>query len=162
MAELSRGRSALVLLLAVGLCFATAAIGGLSTADGVREWYPSLDKPPWTPPDWVFGPVWTTLYTTMAVAVWDVVRRSGLDDAKGAAGLWLVQLALNLLWSPLFFRWHLLGVALLEIALLWLAVAGCVVVFWRHSRVASVLMAPYLAWITLASSLNAWIWWNNP
>ncbi len=142
----------------LALCFAVAAIGGLATAAGVAEWYPTLDKPPWTPPNAAFGPIWTVLYAAMAVAVWDVARR-GWRDARSALALYLVQLGLNLLWSPVFFAWHRLGLALAVITALWVAIAACIALFWRHSRLAAALMVPYLGWVSVAWSLNAWIWW---
>ncbi|MBX2800122.1 MAG: tryptophan-rich sensory protein [Myxococcales bacterium] len=139
------------------LCFAVAAVGGLSTAQGVADWYPALDKPPWTPPNAAFGPVWTVLYTLMAVAGWDVLRRR---DRPAPAMAWFgAQLALNALWSPLFFAWQRTGLALLVITALWAAIAGTIAVFWSRSRLAAGLLVPYLVWVSIAWSLNAWIWW---
>lgn len=151
-------RRILWLVASLALCFAVAAVGGLATAAGVAEWYPTLDKPPWTPPNAAFGPIWTVLYAAMAVAAWDVARR-GAREARPALALYLLQLGLNLLWSPVFFAWHLLGPALGVITALWVAIAACIVGFWRHSRLAAALMVPVLGWVTVAWSLNAWIWW---
>lgn len=150
-----------VLVGLVGLCFSVAALGGLATADGVREWYPSLVRPDWRPPNWVFGPVWTVLYTAMAVAMWNVWRVRPWDEIRGAATAFGVQLALNAAWSPLFFGAKQLGLALVDIALMWLAIAVCIGVFWRHSRLSAGLLVPYLAWVSFASVLNAWLWWMN-
>lgn len=160
MERLTRRRSVMLLVSLLLLCLAVAGIGGASTAAGVREWYPTLDKPPWTPPSWVFGPVWTVLYTTMAVATWDVVRRAP-HQAQGLLALFGVQLLLNATWSPIFFAARLPGAALLIIAGLWIAVAGCVVRYAPISRAAAAGMGLYLAWVTLAASLNAWIAWFN-
>jgi len=153
--------AALALLGSIVLVAVVAAVGGLATAEGVRSWYPTLDKPPWTPPNAAFGPIWTTLYLAMAVAAWDVARRTG-GRAPLALGLYAAQLALNLLWSPVFFAWQLTGPALLVITAMWALIAGCIATFWRHSRLAAALMVPYLAWVSVAWSLNAWIWWFNP
>jgi len=157
---LSRRASAAALLGLLVLCFAVAATGGLSTAEGVRSWYPGLDKPPWTPPNWAFGPVWTTLYAAMAVAAWDVLRRA--PKARVPMALFGLQLALNALWSPVFFAAQQTGPALAIIGAMWLAIAACIVAYWPISRLASGLMLPYLVWVSIATSLNAWIWWYNP
>ena len=157
---MSRRVSAGVLVGLLVACFAVAAVGGLSTAEGVRVWYPTLDKPPWTPPNWAFGPIWTTLYASMAVAAWDVVRRDP-RAARAPMALFAVQLLLNTLWSPVFFAWHQTGAALGIITGMWAAIAGCIVVFWPISRPAAGLMVPYLLWVSIAWSLNGWIWWFN-
>jgi tryptophan-rich sensory protein len=141
------------------LVFVVAAVGGLSTASGVAEWYPTLDKPPWTPPNWAFGPVWTTLYTAMAIAMWDVARRDLRD--RTAWAIWATQLTLNLVWSPLFFGARQAWPALAVIAALWVAISVCIGVFWSRSRFAAVLLVPYLAWVSIAASLNGWIAWFN-
>ncbi|TNE85350.1 MAG: tryptophan-rich sensory protein [Deltaproteobacteria bacterium] len=147
-----------VLVGLIALCFAVAAIGGLSTADGVREWYPTLNRPDWRPPNWLFGPVWTMLYTAMAVAMWLVWRREGVG--RGAA-VWSVQLLLNALWSPLFFGVRRLDLALVDIVGMWLAIAATIAVFASRSRVAAGLLVPYLAWVSFATALNGWIWAYN-
>ena len=141
------------------LVFVVAGLGGLATADGVAQWYPSLNKPPWTPPNWAFGPVWTLLYTAMAVAMWDVARRAPRDGI--AWGIWSGQLLLNLIWSPIFFWLRDAWLGLVVIGLLWLAIAGCIGVFWGRSRVAAALLVPYLLWVSIAASLNAWVAWFN-
>ena len=125
------------------------------------DWYAALEKPAWTPPGWVFGPVWTTLYTCMGVAAWLVWRKSGWAGARVALGLFLVQLALNAAWTPLFFGAHAMLVAFVCIVLMWLAVAATLVAFWRQRRAAGLLLAPYLAWLTLASALNWTLWRLN-
>ena len=158
---LSGTRSGAALGALLLLCFGVAAVGGLSTAEGVREWYPALDKPPWTPPNWAFGPIWTFLYTAMGVAAWDILRR-GPRAGRNALMLFGVQLTLNLLWSPLFFGAQLTGLALLTMTALWLAIFACIPVFARHSRLSAALMVPYLAWVSVAWSLNAWIAALNP
>lgn len=155
----SRPASVGWLILLLGVCFLVAFVGAMGTMDGVRTWYPTLDKPPWTPPNQAFGPIWTTLYTAMAVAMWRVIAVSG--PGRDTLGWFTVQLALNAAWSPIFFAWQLTGLALVVISLMWFAILGCIVVFWRHSRVASALMVPYLAWVSVAWSLNGWIFWFN-
>jgi translocator protein len=140
------------------LCFAAAAFGGLFMPG---EWYASLKKPSWNPPGWVFGPVWTTLYVMMAVAAWLVWKRGGFSAQRPALVLFLVQLALNAAWTPLFFGLHRPGLAFAEMLLLWLAIAATLAAFRRVSRVAAWLLAPYLAWVSFAAALNLGLWRLN-
>lgn len=142
------------------LCLAVGGVAGAFTSRAVVEWYPTLVKPPFNPPNWIFAPVWTTLYIFMAVAAW----RVWLMGAKvnGALGWFYVQLALNFLWSFLFFGAHALGLSLIEIALLWASIAVTGWKFWKIDRIAGWLFVPYLAWVSFASLLNASIWWLNP
>ncbi|MFN0191743.1 MAG: TspO/MBR family protein [Aestuariivirga sp.] len=146
----------------IAVCLGTGALGGWITADSVKTWYPTLNKPSWNPPDWVFAPVWTTLYVMMAVAAWLVwkkdVRFSGV---RAALILFFVQLALNLMWSALFFGARSPGLALMEIAVLWLAVAATLYAFISLSRPAGLLLIPYLAWVSFATVLNFSIWRLN-
>jgi translocator protein len=148
-------RSALALVGFLAACFAVAAIGGWFTSQGMPEWYMSLEMPSWNPPSWLFGPVWTTLYAAMAVAAWLVWRESGFEGATPALTLFFVQLALNLAWSGIFFALQSPGWALLELVVLWFAILGTTVLFFRHSTLAGALMVPYLLWVTFAGALNA-------
>ena len=125
------------------------------------DWYATLAKPPWNPPSWVFGPVWTLLYTLMAVAAWLVWRRGGFAVQRGPLICYLVQLALNAAWTPLFFGLHQPGWALADILLLWLALTATLAAFWRVHRAASWLLVPYLAWVSFASALNFELWRLN-
>ena len=150
----------LALAIAVGVCFGAAALGSWATFEGLRSWYPSLRKPSWNPPNAVFGPVWTVLYLAMAVAVW-LVWRTG-NDVAVAVALFAVQLALNVAWSVVFFGRRQVRVALAVIVALWFAIAATLVVFASIDALAGVLLAPYLAWVTFASFLNAAIARLNP
>ena len=125
------------------------------------DWYAALHKPSWNPPPWVFGPAWTFLYITMAVAAWVVWREGGWKAQRRALGLFIVQWFLNALWTPLFFGAHLPGVAFGEIVLLWLAIAATLVAFWRVKKAAGLLLVPYLAWVSFAAALNFTIWRLN-
>jgi benzodiazapine receptor len=138
-----------------------AIVGGAATAKNVRDWYPTLDKPSWNPPSSVFGPVWTTLYAMMGVADYIVATRSHEADARYARQVYKVQLILNAKWSVLFFGLRKPGLALVEIVFLWVAILMTIVAFWRISRVASLLLVPYLLWTTFATALNASIWYKN-
>jgi benzodiazapine receptor len=149
----------LVVVLAV--CFAAAGIGGAVTTPKIGNWYATLAKPTWNPPDWIFGPVWSALYFCMAVAAWLVWRQNGFTAAKVPLILFGVQLALNVLWSCLFFGLQSPGLAFLEVLLLWAAIAATTVTFWERSMIAGILFVPYLAWVTFASVLNFTIWRLN-
>jgi benzodiazapine receptor len=149
------------LALWVGLCWGVAGLGGVFTAMGVSDWYLTLARPSWNPPSGVFGPVWTLLYTVMGVAAWRVWTRRREAPARVALALFGVQLLLNLGWSVVFFGLRAPGWAVAEIAALWLAITATLVWFWRVDRLAGLLLAPYLAWVSFAAALNLAIWRHN-
>lgn len=155
---MSRTKSTFGLLLWVLLCFAAAWPGALFMPG---EWYAGLNKPSWNPPGWLFGPVWTTLYAMMAVAAWRVWRVSGFAARRRPLSLFLVQLALNALWTPLFFGLQRPGLAFVEILLLWLAIAWTIAAFRKVDRLAAGLLWPYLAWVSFAAVLNGTLWFLN-
>ena len=159
--SMPRGRQALGLLGWLALCYGAAALGGLFTASSVQDWYPSLARPAWTPPSWLFGPVWTVLYGLMAVAAWLVWRGRGWGGARGPLGLFLLQLVLNVLWSLVFFGLRLPGAAFAEIVLLWLAILVTMIAFWRIRGLAGGLLLPYLLWVSFAAALNFALWRMN-
>jgi len=140
------------------LCFAAASLGGFFMPG---EWYETLKKPSWNPPGWLFGPVWTALYTMMAIAAWLVWKRGGFAVQRRPLTLFLVQLALNAAWTPLFFGLHWIGVAFADIALLCLAIAATIATFRPVSRTAMWLLVPYLAWVSFAAVLNFTLWRLN-
>lgn len=150
----------LPLALFLLLVFAVAGIGGAVTASSVGGWYQTLTKPGFNPPDWIFGPVWTTLYAMMAVAAALVWRRDG-RGRRLAITWFLLQLALNLGWSCVFFGLRAIGPALICLILLWFAIALTLRHFWRSDRLAGLLMLPYLAWVSFAGVLNFMIWRLN-
>lgn len=155
-------RQQLIGLIAwLALCFAAAAIGGIASIQAA-SFYAGLVRPEWAPPAAWFGPVWTALYALMAIAAWLVWRSGGFRAARGALTLFLVQLALNALWSWLFFRWKLGALAVGEIVLLWLLVAATLAGFWRISRIAGALLGPYLLWVSFATALCYSVWRLNP
>jgi benzodiazapine receptor len=151
-------RSALALVGWLALSFTAAAMGGLFLPG---EWYASLRKPAWNPPNWIFGPVWTVLYATMGITAWLVWKRGGFAGQRIALSLFLLQLLLNALWSPLFFGLRNPGLAFVDIVLLWLAVLVTVVAFWKAHSFSGALLVPYLAWVTFASVLDFAIWRLN-
>ena len=133
--------------------------------DGAWDYLAGIDsvaglaKPAFTPPNWLFAPVWTTLYVLMGVASWRVWRLTGLNSPELI--LWMSQLTLNVLWSALFFSAHLILLALVEMALLWLLILVTMILFWQRDRIAGLLFVPYLAWVSFAFALNFAIWQLN-
>lgn len=144
------------LALFLAASFLVAALGGSATATSVDSWYPTLAKPPWTPPSWLFPPVWTVLFAVMAVAAWLVWRRGGLRLPANRLPLaaYALQLVLNGAWSWLFFALQRPDWALVDVALLWLAIGVTTALFYRRVRAAGWLLVPYLAWVTYAAALN--------
>jgi translocator protein len=137
---------------------AVAAVVGAVGVQGTTDTYKQLEQPGWAPPSWLFGPVWTLLYVMIAVSGWLVWRRVGWSRELIPYG---VQLLLNAVWTPLFFGSGLRGLALIDIVLLWLAIAWTVWRFQRIRPVAAALLLPYWAWVTFATALNASIWYLN-
>ena len=147
---------ALILWLAVSF-----APGLIDSQFMPGPWYVALQKPSWTPPGAVFGPVWTILNISMGIAAWLVWRRAGFYGAPLALGLFLAQLIFNGLWSYLFFGLHQPGLAFVEILLLWLMILATLIAFWRVQPAAGALLAPYLLWVSFASVLNFQLWRLN-
>lgn len=136
---------------------AITAAGGVLFPPG--EWHAALVKPSFNPPNVLFAPVWTALYLMMAVAAWRVFRRDGW---QAPLWLWLGQLVLNAIWTPLFFGLHRIDLALADIVVLDALVVATLVAFFRRDRVAGALLLPYLAWILFATALTFAIWRLNP
>lgn len=151
---------ALALAGFLAACFAVEILASTATMTSVREWYPGLRKPSWTPPPWVFGPVWTALYAAMGVAAWLVWRSPG-EGRNLALVLFWIQLGLNGLWSFLFFGMRSPGAGFAEICLLWTAVVLTTALFFPLSAWAGTLMVPYAAWVTFAAALNFRVWQLN-
>jgi tryptophan-rich sensory protein len=149
------------LILWLVLCLGVGAVSGRWTAAEIPGWYRTLVRPAIAPPNWVFGPVWTTLYILMAIAAWQVWLAGPSRARTVGLGLFLLQLALNFAWSWIFFRQHAIGMALAEVLVLWATIGATTLVFARSSPVAAWLMAPYLAWVTFASALNGAFWRLN-
>jgi tryptophan-rich sensory protein len=148
--------------ISVAACFAAGGLGSVSTFKAIPTWYATLRKPPKTPPNRAFGPVWTTLYVLMGVSVF-LVWRGGLasDVARIAFALFWVQLALNALWSYVFFGMKSIGGGVITIVILWFLILATTVASFRVSILAGSLLTPYLVWVTIASYLNIGVWWLN-
>lgn len=149
------------LAASLGVTALAAAVGAAASVSA-PDFYGTLAKPEWAPPARVFGPVWTFLYILMAVSAWLVWRKMGVRAFKGPLTLYLVQLALNALWTWLFFRWRLGGWAFAEIVALWAVLLLTLVSFWRVNKTAGLLLLPYWGWVSFAAALTAAIWRINP
>lgn len=136
------------------LAFLAGGIGSLATVPNITTWYAALDKPFFNPPNWVFGPVWTVLYVLMGLSFYLVWRAPYKKSKRAAVGAFFVQLALNALWSLVFFGLHLPWLAVAVIVCLLVAIWVCMRLFWRISKPAASLLVPYLLWVTFATCLN--------
>ena len=141
--------------------FSAGAIGAVASVEA-GTFYGQLTRPIWAPPGWLFAPVWSTLYALMGLSAWLVWRRHGFRASRTSLALFIVQLAVNALWSWLFFAWHNGGLAFAEVLVLWVLISATCVAFWRVSALAGALMLPYLAWVTFASFLTYATWRLNP
>lgn len=156
-------KSAAGLAIFLGMSFAAMIFGGLFTNPAIRSgWYALLKKPPFQPPAWVFGPVWTLLYVLMAVSAWLVWEREEERPVKVPLLLYFGQLLLNVAWSLLFFGMGRPDLAFAEILLLWAFILAVTVLFYRVRPAAGLLLIPYLAWVSFAALLNGFIWRLNP
>ena len=150
------------LALSLLLVIVVAALGAWASINA-QSFYAGLIKPTWAPPPGVFGPVWSVLYLLMGIAAWLVWRSAGsIAQAADALLLYGLQLLLNALWSWLFFRWQLGLLAVIEVCLLWLTIWFTLLLFWRSSRTAGLLLLPYLLWVAFATGLTAACWHLNP
>ena len=164
----STARQAFGLIAWLLLCFAAAAVGGFASASA-GTFYAELVRPAWAPPGWLFGPVWTVLYVAMGVAAWRVWRRGAAPEAtpalraevRSALLIYVVQLALNASWTPMFFGLKRVDVALAIIIAMLVAIAETVRRFYRLDRPAALLLLPYLGWVAFATVLNGSIWLLN-
>lgn len=152
------GKLILSLLIPIGV----GALAGIATSSNVNTWYPELNKPSFNPPNTVFAPVWTLLYILMGISLYLIWRMPPSFGRNNALRLFFLQLAFNFLWSFLFFEWHLIGWALLDIALLLVSILFCIALFRRVQRLAAWLFLPYLLWVSFATALNLSIYRLNP
>eukprot|EP00878_Enallax_costatus_P008890 GHUV01009293.1.p1 GENE.GHUV01009293.1~~GHUV01009293.1.p1 ORF type:complete len:185 (+),score=23.57 GHUV01009293.1:404-958(+) len=148
---------------AVAIPLAGGIGGSLATANEIPTWYRSIRKPSWTPPNWLFGPVWTVLYAMMGIASYLVYKQGGWNKQSTPLTVYGIQLLLNFLWTPLFFKAHKLGLASLDIIGMWIGIVATI----SHFRpvigdITYPLLGPYLVWVTYATALTIWIWRHNP
>jgi benzodiazapine receptor len=146
----------------IAACELAGVLGGIATAPAIPTWYAGLVKPPWTPPGWLFGPVWTALYALMGIAaarVW--IRHRVTRTGRISLAAFVVQLVLNAAWSFLFFELHNPALGFVDIVVMWGVILTLVVWWWRLERPSSLLLVPYLAWVSFATTLNAAVWRLN-
>ena len=148
--------------LSIGVCFLAGGIGTLFTASAIPTWYTFLNKPGFSPPNWLFGPAWTILYTLMGISL-AIVWQKGLKTKKVRDALYLfgIQLGLNALWSPVFFGAKNLFLALIIIILMWIYILKTILAFRKINKTAGYLLYPYIAWVSFASILNFSVWLLN-
>ena len=147
-------------IVVFGICLLACGAAATTGADfPPGKWYLTLDRPSWTPPNWVFPVAWTVLYLAMSVAA---ARIAPLEGSGLPMALWALQIALNTLWTPVFFGLRRFGQAIIVVVGLWLAVAATMLMFWQLDPVAGWLFVPYLIWCTIASALNIAMWRRNP
>jgi len=150
-----------MLAFLISVCFGAAGVGSWVSRSGQSRWYSMLRKPPGTPPDWVFGPVWTVLYLCMGIAAWMVWRQAGWSGARLGLELWVLQLLLNVTWSWLFFGLRRPELALVDVVALWVLILLTVLAFQPVSVAAAWLLVPYLLWVAYAGRLNFLLWRLN-
>ncbi|ALM86119.1 TspO/MBR family protein [Bordetella sp. N] len=161
MASFSTRRQVIGLVGWLAPGFITAALGAIASVQAAA-FYAQLVQPTWAPPAGVFGPAWTTLYILMSLAAWWVWRAGGWRLHGGVLRLYVIQLAVNALWSWLFFAWHLGAWAFVNICVLWLLIVATLIGFWRVRALAGLLLVPYLAWVSFATALCYRVWRDNP
>ena len=149
------------LIVSVALCELVGVAGSVFTFPSITGWYAALRKPWFTPPNWLFGPVWLTLYALMGIALY-LVWKKGLDKNRLAVGIFAVQLFINALWSFLFFGLQSPPLGLAGIIPLWIFIALSIWAFFRIDKKAAYVLAPYLVWVTIAATLNYYVWILNP
>ena len=137
------------------------ALSGIATAAGVRDWYLTLEKPFFNPPNYLFAPVWTVLYLLMGISFYFVLQKAEGSLKRKAMLIFGIQLLLNFLWSFLFFKFQMVGLALVDILLLWSAILMMLLTFYKINRTAAWMQLPYLLWVAFATVLNASIWILN-
>lgn len=153
-------KSKLKLIVAIGICQAAGLVGSLYTADAIPTWYATLVKPDWQPPNWLFGPVWLTLYTLMGIALY-LVWTGKAKNRDSALAIFAIQLVLNAVWSIIFFGQQNPQSAFVEILVLWLAIATSIWQFSKINKRAAWLLVPYILWVSFAAVLNYSIWQLN-
>jgi tryptophan-rich sensory protein len=155
-------KKAAKLILSIIACHLAGAIGSIFTAPAITNWYITLQKPWFTPPNWVFGPVWLTLYTLMGIALYLVLEKGWKKEkVKIATGIFASQLVLNAAWSIIFFGMKQIFWGFVTIAILWFLIIATIYSFYKISKKAAALLLPYIIWVTIASALNYYVWLLN-
>jgi len=148
-------RQILKLVVSILLPLGLGAIAGIFTAKAIPEWYATLNQPSFNPPNWIFGPVWTSLYILLGISFFLTWKQPATKERNRAISIFLIQLVLNFAWSFLFFYFHQIGLALIDIIVLWILIITMLILFYRIKPLAAYINIPYLLWVTFASILNA-------
>lgn len=148
------------IFICIAICLTLGLLSGFSTVDEIANWYRFIYKPSWNPPNWIFGPMWTTLYILMGIAV-ALIWQSSHQPKKRAIILFIIQFIFNLAWSFIFFNLHAIGWALAEILMMLLFIMLTIVSFYKINKTAAFLLIPYLLWVSFATVLNGSIWYLN-
>ncbi|HTL09520.1 MAG TPA: TspO/MBR family protein [Chitinophagaceae bacterium] len=150
------------LVISIAATVGIGLLGGIFTGPEIQTWFVHLQKPSWNPPNWLFAPVWSTLYLLMGIAFYLIWKSPGAGDGKRwAMIIFIVQFALNFFWSFIFFREHQMGWAFVEIIVLWIAILCTIIAFSRINKTAAWLLVPYISWVSFAAILNYTIWQLN-
>ncbi len=147
-------KNAIRLTLCILIPLLVGGLSGYLTSSNIITWYLTLNKPSFNPPDYIFGPVWTILYTLMGISLYIVLNKAKEADKFKLAGIFILQLILNFFWSIIFFKSHQIGIALFEILIMWASIVAMLILFYKTSKLASLMNIPYLLWVSFASILN--------
>lgn len=153
------------ILICVFICLILGGLSGLATVSEIKNWYLNLNKPSFNPPNWLFGPAWSTLYAFMGIAfalIWDRLEKANIEIlSSNAVRFFLIQFFLNLAWSSIFFSWHMVAFALIEMLILWVFILLTIIQFYKINKVAGILLIPYILWVSFATLLTASILYLN-
>ncbi len=154
-------KNTIKLIFCILLTVAVGAISGIATSGSVNDWFVGINKPTFNPPNYLFGPVWTVLYILMGISLFMILQSQNNDLRKKAITIFCIQLVLNFCWSFIFFKFHLIGLAFVEIILIWVSIIWMILTFSKINKTAAYLQIPYLLWVSFASVLNGAIWYLN-
>lgn len=149
------------LIICISLPLLVGGISGFATATSINDWYVSINKPSFNPPNYLFGPVWTTLYILMGISFYMILQTASHEIRKKAVNIFSIQLLLNFCWSFIFFNFQLPGFAFIEIIMMWISILMMIILFYKINKTAALLQIPYLMWVSFASILNGSIWYLN-
>ncbi len=154
-------KSIIILILFILICQSVGIIGATFTMSSLDNWYRTIQKPSWNPPDWIFGPVWTTLYAIMGFSMWTIWKNRATQKISWCIIIFIIQLLLNGIWTPLFFGLKNPALALIDIMFLFSAIIATIIIFYKVNRLASLILIPYLLWVGFATILNYHLWKLN-
>jgi len=154
-------KNSIKLIICITVPLLIGGISGFATATSITDWYVGINKPSFNPPNYLFGPVWTTLYILMGISFYMILQTPSTEFRKKAIAIFCIQLFLNFCWSFIFFKFQLLGLAFIEIIFMWFSILTMIIIFFEINKKAALLQIPYLLWVSFASVLNGSIWFLN-